>query len=80
MVLADKAYDADWLRSMVSKQGAWANIPPKFNRKSPICFSPALYTQRSLIERFFNKLKYYRRVETRNDKLGSTFRSMVHTT
>ena len=51
MVLADKAYDADWLRAMVGEQGAWANIPPKSNRKSPICFSPALYKQRNLIER-----------------------------
>ena len=77
MLLADKAYDADWLRTMVGEQGAWANIPPKSNRKSPICFSPALYKQRNLIERFFNKLKYYRRIATRYDKLGSTFLAMT---
>lgn len=40
MLLADRAYDADWLRSMVGKKGGCANIPPKANRKSPICFSP----------------------------------------
>ncbi|MEQ8307448.1 MAG: IS5 family transposase [Hoeflea sp.] len=77
MVLADKAYDADWLRDLVSRQGAWANIPPKSNRASPICFSPWLYKQRNLIERFFNKLKYYRRIATRYDKLGSTFLAMA---
>jgi IS5 family transposase len=33
MVLADRAYYADWLRTMVSAQGGWANIPPKTNRK-----------------------------------------------
>lgn len=77
MLLGDKAYDADWLRTMVSAQGGWANIPPKRLRKSPICFSPALYKQRNLIERFFNKLKYYRRIATRYDKLGSTFLAMV---
>lgn len=77
MLLADKAYDADWLRAMVGEQGAWANIPPKSNRKSPICFSPALYKQRNLIERFFNKLKYYRWIATRYDKLGSTFLAMT---
>lgn len=77
MVLADRAYDADWLRSMVTGVGGWANIPPKSNRKSPICFSPALYKQRNLIERFFNKLKYYRRIATRYDKLGSSFRAMI---
>jgi len=77
MVLADKAYDADWLRELVSQQGGWANIPPQSNRTSPICFSPWLYKRRNLIERFFNKLKYYRRIATRYDKLGSTFLAMA---
>ena len=77
MVLADKAYDADWLRTQVAEQGGWANIPPKSNRRQPICFSPWLYRQRNLIERFFNKLKYYRRIATRYDKLGSSFLAMV---
>lgn len=77
MVLGDKAYDADWLRALVSAKGGWANIPPKRHRNNPICFSPALYKQRNLIERFFNKLKYYRRIATRYDKLGSSFFAMV---
>ncbi len=77
MVLADRAYDADWLRTMVTEQGGWANIPPKTNRKAPICFSPWLYKQRNLVERFFNKLKYYRRIVTRYDKLGSAYLAMV---
>jgi transposase len=77
MVLADRAYDADWLREQVSSQGGWANIPPKSNRKTPICFSPWLYKQRNLIERFFNKLKYCRRIATRYDKLGTTFLAMA---
>ena len=54
ILLADKACDADWLREMVRQRGAWANIPSKSNRKIPICFSPALYKQRRLIERFLN--------------------------
>jgi transposase len=77
MVLAERAYDADWLRTMISQQGSWANIPPKSNRKNPICFSQGLYKQRNLIERFFNKLKYFRRIATRYDKLGSTFLAMT---
>lgn len=77
MLLADKAYDADWLRAMVSENGSWANIPPKANRTSPICFSPKLYKKRNLIERFFNKLKYFRRIATRYDKLGSNYLAMV---
>jgi transposase len=66
-----------WNRIMVTEQGGWANIPPKTNRKSPICFSPWLYKQRNLVERFFNKLKYYRRIATRYDKLGSAYLAMV---
>jgi len=46
MLLADRGYDADWIRALASQQGAWANIPPKRNRKGPICFSPYLYRAR----------------------------------
>ncbi|TAY65536.1 IS5 family transposase [Rhizobium leguminosarum] len=77
MLLADKAYDANWLRSKLRAERSWANIPPKSNRKGSIVFSPWLYKKRNLIERFFNKLKYYRRVATRYDKLGMTFLAMT---
>jgi len=77
ILLADKAYDADWLREMVAKLGAWANIPPRSNRKKPVYFSPCLYRDRNVIERFFNKLKYFRRIATRYDKLGSCFLAMI---
>ena len=42
MLLADRGYDADWIRELAMKKGAWANIPPKSNRSDPICFSPYL--------------------------------------
>jgi transposase len=77
VLLADKAYDADWLRDMVSALGARANIPPKSNRKAPIEFDLRLYKQRNLIERFFNKLKYFRRIATRYDKLGRHYLAMI---
>jgi len=73
MLLADKGYDANALRAAVSTQDAWANIPPKTNRKDPICFSPYLYKARNLIERFFNKIKHYRRIATRYDKLAENY-------
>ena len=63
MVLADRGYDADWIRSLVNEQGAWANIPPKRNRKDPICFSPHLYRARNLVERFFNPIKHCQQVK-----------------
>jgi hypothetical protein len=39
MLLADRGYDADWIRAFVTKKGAWANVPPRCNRTEPICFS-----------------------------------------
>jgi len=65
MLLADRGYDADWIRALVIKRRAWANIPPRSNRTEPICFSPHLYRARNLVERFFNKIKQCRRVATR---------------
>ena len=56
---------------------AWANIPPKSNRKGPICFSPYLYRARNLVERFFNKIKHCRRVATRYDKLAANYLAFV---
>ena len=77
MVLADKAYDANAIREMIDGQGAWANIPPKSNRKDPICFSPHLYKARNLVERFFNKIKHFRRIATRYDKLAANYMAMI---
>jgi transposase len=62
MLLADRGYDADWIRALASERGVWANIPPRCNRIEPICFSPHLYRARNLVERFFNKIKQCRRV------------------
>ncbi|WP_404926399.1 IS5 family transposase [Mesorhizobium sp. ORM16] len=73
MLLADKGYDANALRTAVTERKAWANIPPKGNRKDAICFSPFLYKARNLIERFFNKAKQFRRIATRYDKLAENY-------
>lgn len=73
MLLADKGYDANAFRTAITDQKAWANIPPKANRKDPICFSPFLYKARNLIERFFNKAKQFRRIATRYDKLAENY-------
>jgi transposase len=77
LLLADRGYDADWIRTFVAERGAWANIPPKRNRREPICFSPHLYRARNLVERFFNKIKQCRRVATRYDKLAANYLAFV---
>ena len=77
MLMADKGYDANALRALVGKRGAWANIPPKSNRKGPICFSRHLYRDRNLIERFFNKIKQFRGIATRYDKRPENYLAAV---
>jgi transposase len=73
MLLADRGYDADWIRELAMWRGAWANIPPKRNRTNPICFSPYLYRDRNRIERFFNRIKQCRRVATLYGKLAANY-------
>ena len=77
MLLADRGYDADWIRALASERGAWANIPPRCNRKEPFCFSPHLYRAHNLVERFFNKIKQCRRIATRYDKLAANYLAFV---
>ena len=76
-MLADKAYDADRIRLSCARGGALANTPPKSNRRSKPYFSTWLYRERNLIERFFSKLKHFRRVATRYDKLAENLLAMV---
>jgi transposase len=77
MLLADRGYDADWIRAIVTKRSAWANIPPRSNRNEPICFSPHLYRARNQVERFFNRIKQCRRTATRYDKLAANYLAFI---
>ncbi|WP_420446895.1 IS5 family transposase [Candidatus Poriferisodalis sp.] len=76
-VLADKADDSNAVRAQIAKAGATANIPPKAHRRQRPPFDPVLYKQRNLIERFFNKLKHYRRIATRYEKTASNFLAFI---
>ena len=77
IVLADKAYDADWLRRAIEEAEAAPNIPSMRHRKWKACFSPALYRQRNRIERFFNKIKHFRRIATRYEKHAANYLAMI---
>ena len=77
-VLADKGYDADYIREAVEKIGAVAVIPPKSNRKTPRSYDKEIYKERNLIERLFNKLKHFRRIATRYDKTALSFMSFLN--
>lgn len=73
VLMADKAYDADAILAAVRARGASPNIPPKALRKAPRPWNRPLYKRRNIIERFFNRLKQYRGLATRYDKLADTF-------
>ena len=72
-VIADKAYDANSLRQLLDAQGAKAVIPSTTSRRQPIPYNKTMYRQRNLIERMFSRLKDFRRVATRYDKLAQNF-------
>ena len=76
-VLADKAYDADRLHHAILEAGAEVVIPPKRNRRVQHGYDRVIYKERNRIERFFNKLKHFRRVATRYDKLLANFMGFV---
>jgi len=75
--IADKGYDADHLVDRIAQTGTTAVIPPKRNRKVQRPYDADLYKERNIIERFFNKLKQFRRVATRYDKLLINFMGFV---
>ena len=76
-LLADKGYDGDALVETLEERGITPVIPPKANRKLPRKTDFALYRERNLVERFYCKLKQYRAIATRYDKLANTFLAAV---
>ena len=77
-IVADKGYDSNAFVEMIAAQGAQAVIPPRSNRINPRTFDRHIYRDRNLIERFFARLKHFRRIATRYDKLAASFLSFVH--
>lgn len=75
--LADKAYDADALIETLEERGITPVIPSKANRLIQRQTDFALYRERNLVERFFCKLKGFRAIATRYDKLASSFLAAI---
>lgn len=77
ILIADRAYDSDGLRTSMAKRGAWANIRAMPNRVKTYSFSKWVYRQCNAIERFFNKLKHFRAIATRYDKRDDNFLASI---
>ena len=76
-VVADRGYDADALLALIRAAGAKPHIPSTSQRLIHRSVDRRIYRQRNLVERFFCKLKHFRRVATRFDKLARNFLASV---
>ncbi|MCH8097290.1 MAG: IS5 family transposase, partial [Proteobacteria bacterium] len=76
-VVADRGYDARAILELLAEHGSRPHIPTQRNRKVQRSVDPAIYRQRNLVERFFNKLKHFRRIATRYDKLARNFLAAI---
>jgi putative transposase len=77
VTIADKGYDADPFCEKIAETGSRVVIPPRRNRALQRSYDADLYKERNNIERFFSKLKQFRRVATRYDKLLVNFMGFV---
>ena len=72
-LLADKAFDADWLREEMDQRGARAVIPPRANRRQQFAYDKDIYRWRYLVENYFAKIKEFRGIATRYDKTDTSY-------
>ena len=77
-ILADRAYGNKEIFSYITQHGGNYVIPPKRNAKNPWAVDWFRYKERHLVECFFNKIKQFRRIATRYDKLAVSFLNFVH--
>ena len=76
-LIMDRAYEDDETRALALKKGLIPVVPPKKNRKSPWQYDTELYKRRNEVERFFLRLKRFRKVFTRYDKLDIIYFSVI---
>jgi transposase len=77
VVIGDKGYDSDAVVRLIRARGAEAVIPPRENRKAKRAYDRERYRDRSLVERFWQRVKQYRRVATRYEKTARNFMGFV---
>jgi len=77
-ILADKGYDGDELINNIEASGAVAVIPPRQNRIVQREYDREIYKERNLVERLFQKLKQFRRIATRYERLKRNYQAMLY--
>lgn len=78
VVIADKSYDSNAFVQKIKMQNSTVVIPPRKNRKVHRAYDKHIYKERHLVECFFSKIKYFRRIFSRFDKTASTSLSFLH--
>ena len=79
-VLADRGYDSQGFRQHILQRSMTPVIPPRSNRKQPCDYDAHLYRERHLVECFINKIKHYRRIFSRFEKLDTRYLGFLHFT
>jgi len=77
-VIADKGYDSDVIIEGIKQKNAECVIPPRSHRIQSRPYDDIIYKERNAIERMFCRLKQFRRIASRYDKLASSYRSFLH--
>ena len=77
-LIADKAFDANWIIDEVNRRDAKTCISQHPNRKTPLAIDLDLYKSRHLIENFVGKLKEFKRIAMRADKTDNSFEAMIY--
>jgi transposase len=76
-VLADKGYDSNEFIETIQTSGAVAVIPPRKNRTESRDYDKIIYKERNFVERLLQKLKHYRRIATRYERLARNYMAML---
>lgn len=77
-MIADKGYDSNAFVAFIEAREAEVVIPPKRNRKVQRIYDANLYADRNKVERFFGRLKHYRRIATRYEKTARNYLGFVY--
>ena len=77
-ILMDRAYEGDETRQTAREVGLKPVVPPKRNRREPWTYNKKLYKRRNEAERFFRRIKDFRRIATRCDKLDTMFLAFLN--
>ena len=77
-LIADKAFDANWIIEELNKRGAKVVISQRPKRRAPLAVDLDIYKWRHLIENFFCKLKEFKRLAMRSDKTDTSFAAMIY--